>query len=353
MKYGEVGRNLIVDNGNNSNKENNANNKGLICKKHTDNFYYIDGLSPPNLLMFAKRQQLNGIEQNLNTLVEYTANTWQQNRQSAEVSKNTLQGKIVESFFVDFINLYNHNNHKQNNKRQDKHQYQQLVYLSYDDIRTDAYKKHAPFDGLLFQKDNPYIDQVIAQITADIQQGGKWGKISQQTRQLCRQHRIYSIEIKSSKIPKRALPKAVSNPQKVAYQRQLIDNLRRLDVFKYPNFNRNSASKIYHAKGYFDWVRNNIHAMQDKSDKEIIYQEIANSSDIYTRIFIDDKQQDAEGNALFLAYMLGYVFVDEFYDDLHIMSFPSVKSKHALYATYPIANSHNFDSLFYTEKLWG
>lgn len=96
-------------------------------------------------------------------------------------------------------------------------------------------------------------------------------------------------------------------------------------------------------------MKDNISFMKGKNDKEILDYEINESLNLYTRIFIDDKNN---GKPIFIGYFLGYVLGYEFYQPLTIMNFSSDKSKDAIYATYPISKSRNFESLFNGDRLW-
>ena len=66
-------------------------------------------------------------------IVSHTANTWQANRGTAEKGRDTKQGKQAEQAVSLFFSKY----------------HTSVKYISYDDIRTDNFLKHAPFDGVL------------------------------------------------------------------------------------------------------------------------------------------------------------------------------------------------------------
>lgn len=298
-----------------------------------------------DIIIFSPKEKFNELDLNQSIITNYTENTWEKNRDKNEISKNTKQGKIIEEFFVDLID---YKNSISNNIK--------LEYITYDQIRLDEFKKHAPFDGLLFKQGNSYIKEVIDKINEYISVN-KYGKLNSSIINFCTKHKVYLIEIKSSKIPDKIYSEAKKNYIKhlnnTTFQKDIIRSLKKLDLFKYPVFTRNNGSIIHDTRGYLQWVKDNISFMKGKSDKEILDYEINESLNLYTRIFIDDKKTDKNnGKPIFIGYFLGYVLGYEFYHPLTIMNFPSNKSKDAIYATYPISKSRKFESLFDDDRLW-
>nr|WP_314739407.1 hypothetical protein [uncultured Haemophilus sp.] len=298
-----------------------------------------------DIIIFSPKEKFNELDLNQSIITNHTENTWEKNRDKNEISKNTKQGKIIEEFFADLID---YKNSISNNIK--------LEYITYDQIRQDEFKKHAPFDGLLFKQGNPYIKEVIDKINEYISTN-KYGKLNSNIINFCAKHKVYLIEIKSSKIPDKIYNEAKKNYIKhlnnTTFQRDVINSLKKLDLFKYPVFTRNNGSIIHDTKDYLQWVKDNIYFMKGKNDKEILDYEINESLNLYTRIFIDDKKIDKNnGKPIFIGYFLGYVLGYEFYHPLTIMNFPSNKSKDAIYATYPISKSRKFESLFDDDRLW-
>lgn len=298
-----------------------------------------------DIIIFSPKEKFNELDLNQSIITNHTENTWEKNRDKNEISKNTQQGKIIEEFFADLID---YKNSISNNIK--------LEYITYDQIRQDEFKKHAPFDGLLFRQGNPYIKEVIDKINEYISTN-KYGKLNSNIINFCTKHKVYLIEIKSSKIPDKIYDEAKKNYIKhlnnTTFQRDVISSLKKLDLFKYPVFTRNNGSIIHDTKDYLQWVKDNIYFMKGKNDKEILDYEINESLNLYTRIFIDDKKIDKNnGKPIFIGYFLGYVLGYEFYHPLTIMNFPSNKSKDAIYATYPISKSRKFESLFDDDRLW-
>ncbi|MGC8341037.1 hypothetical protein [Pantoea ananatis] len=291
------------------------------------------------IIVYSYKDQLKEIDFNLNKITSHTANTWEADRELSEKSKNTLQGKIVEELFIDLINYEN------------KEKKTPLSFISYDKIRKDSFRKNAPFDGLIFEAGNLNIDIVIKRINDSIEKN-HYGSLDDTTLAFCRSNRIFTVEVKSSKIPDKIYNSSGINPLKLSFQKNIIKKLRGLDLFKYPKFNRMDGGVINDANSYLDWVSKNSHSMLGKSNSDIIKSEIHSSLDIYTRIFIDDKLINKQGRELFIGYFFGYTLGYDFYNELNIMNFPSLKSQKAIYVTFPICKSKKFSYLFEDPRLW-
>lgn len=90
-----------------------------------------------NVIMFIKNNSIGQeIYDIVEKIVDNTANTWQKDRTKEEIYHDTLQGKLAEDMFADFIQFYQKE--------------QTILYLSYDDFREDGFEKHAPIDGILY-----------------------------------------------------------------------------------------------------------------------------------------------------------------------------------------------------------
>ncbi|MCU6678355.1 hypothetical protein [Leclercia tamurae] len=307
-----------------------------IIKTDRFNLFELDDA----IVIFSYKDYLQGVEFNLNKIVNHTANTWEANRDTTEKNKNTLQGKIVEELFIDLIN---HENKKTNSN---------LSFISYDKIRQDSFKKNAPFDGLLFEIDNPNIDIAIKKINDSITKN-QHGNLDDAVLEFCRENKIYTVEIKSSKIPNNIYKASGKDPHKVQFQKNIIKQLKKLDLFKYPKFNRTDGGEINNVVSYLKWVTTKSVSMKGKSDSEILNSELNSTLHIYTRIFIDDTLINKEGKNVFIGYFLGYILGHEFYNDFKIIRFPSQKSQKAIYVTSPISNSKNLINLFKDTRLWG
>lgn len=314
----------------------------MISKIETRRFSII--FIDDSMLMFTYKDKLQHSD-SISTISINTQNTWEINRNQCEINKNTLQGKIVEDFFIDYIE---YQNSIQKNK---------LSYLSYDAIRADGFKKHAPFDGILYESNNPDIDQLVKLINDSVSKD-VYGKVPDSVLDTCRSKKCYLVEIKSSKIPdkiKREIGLKYPNLSNIsqAYHKEIFRALSGLDLFKYPKFNRTRGRQIHNSIEYFAWVRDNIPMMSSLDDSAIIEMEIKSSLDIYTRIFVNEGLYNKDNRPLFIGYFMGYALGREFYDNFTIMNFPSQKSKDAIYVTYPISKSTKFTDIFSDTRLWG
>lgn len=312
-----------------------------IIKTSRFMLFYLDD----SVVIFSPKDKFKELNLNESVIINHTENTWEKNRDKREINKNTIQGKIVEEFFVDLIEYKNSISDKL-----------KLKYITYDQIRLDNFKKHAPLDGLLFEQGNPYVEEVINKINISVSIS-KYGKLNRDIINFCTKHKVYLVEIKSSKIPDKiyydAKRECGNDSNRIRFQKYIVNSLfNKMDLFKYPLFTRNNGTKIHNTKDYLQWVKNNIYFMKGKNDTEILEYEIGESLNLYTRVFIDDKTVGKDGKPIFIGYFLGYALGCEFYNPLTIMNFQSDKSKHAIYATYPISSSKSFEFLFNDDRLW-
>ena len=86
-------------------------------------------------------------------IMNYTAETWQPDRPKKERECNIEQGKIAEEITERFIRQYYS---------------QELSLKTYDEIRNDDFKKHAPFDFLLWKTGTVNIAFIEEAIRQDI-----------------------------------------------------------------------------------------------------------------------------------------------------------------------------------------
>ena len=87
-------------------------------------------------------------------IVTNTENTWQKDRSFNEKESDSSIGKLAEDIIENYI--------KEN--RPD------IIYFSYDKFRANNFKKHAPFDGLLFSKeiDKEIVNRFIKKINTNL-----------------------------------------------------------------------------------------------------------------------------------------------------------------------------------------
>ena len=225
-----------------------------------------------------------------------------------------------------------------------KEQNQNILYCSYDNFRSDEYKKHAPFDGLIYESSNQDFHNAINKINADVG-NDRFGRISDQTFEWIRKHKIYTVEIKSSKIPEKDFPGTTFNSWDS--QKKLINNLRKRDLFFYPKYNRTDGKAIHNFEDYIDFVRQEKKFPKNNFIKELIKSELDSKCDIYFRIFIDKNSTDK-----FIAYVLGYTLKETFFLNPKIINMPGGKSGNAIYFAFPIEKSKSLRELLSDKDLW-
>lgn len=290
------------------------------------NYIYINGVQ-------IIESNKTSIKKEVLTLSENTANTWQGNRSSEEKLADTKQGKDAEAALSLYIQ-----------------EYRDFEYISYDDIRNDKLKKHAPFDGLLYKnnKTNKFIiDSCIFKILKDIE-NDTYGRISIETRNILRQNDIYTVEIKSTKVndkKKAGTFKTDINDYDYEY---LTKKIKYDDYFIYPHFCRDTTSNlITNFDEYCSYIENNkLIIAKDKKELEnkIFEIEYSNSSDIQIRVYVDEE--------IGKFFLMGYILVEDIIKQKNISKFPSDKSQNALYYKTKLSTGNSLNLLFSEPKLW-
>jgi hypothetical protein len=79
-----------------------------ILSSRLFNYYSLDD----DIIMFQKKNKIKELENDVVTLASNTVNTWQKNRNHTEIVRDTKQGKIAESMFIDFISFFQSNSRK-------------------------------------------------------------------------------------------------------------------------------------------------------------------------------------------------------------------------------------------------
>ena len=253
--------------------------KGVVlilmgCSKAKFKFFNID----ENILISTSKEDYKNDKKNsIDVIANNTENTWPQDRSKTELIKNTTQGKIVEDMFCELIDY--HNKASKDGKK--------LTYVSYDEIRTDKFKKHAPIDGLLYVEGNSNINNAIAMINKDVEKN-TYGKLSYDTKNNLSDFKIRTVEIKSSNIPQKDYNNInKDNFSKVSEQKKLISNLRKRDFFVYPKYTRTKGETIHCFKDYCNYVKQNFQEYHNLDDKQVEDKicdiEKKDKCDIYTR----------------------------------------------------------------------
>lgn len=167
-------------------------------------------------------------------IMNYTAETWQPDRPKKERECNIEQGKIAEEITERFIRQYYS---------------QELSLKTYDEIRNDDFKKHAPFDFLLWKTGTVNIAFIEEAIRQDIARTpNKFVKLSNVTRRLCRTLGVKIVEVKSTNIRNDLKVESdfTGDYDNVKSVQKLLETIRRKDdVFCYPKLKRRESDPGY------------------------------------------------------------------------------------------------------------
>ncbi len=289
--------------------------------------------------------------ENIDNIVHHTANTMR-NRTIEQIRCDTIQGKKAE---------YALENYLRNNSS--------IKYVSYDEIRTDNYLSHAPFDGLLFKNNlspailQQFITLINNEIMIQLNTGIMYGRISASLREQMAENGIFTLEIKSSNLKRRnnrnndynGVPILYNSSQRTDDQRLiLVQNiLKNWDFFIFPHYLRRvqPENDIQTFSEYVEWVRNNRREFAGfNNDTQIIdsliKEEYNNASDIYTRVYFDN-----EANEI---YITGYILKKDFFS--HIPTITRMKgyiSGDTLYFTRSIQHyGKSFTLIENDDSIW-
>jgi hypothetical protein len=264
----------------------------------------------------------------LQEIVNNTSNTWQSGRSEEEKYLDTLQGKIAEDLFQEYVRSTN------------------IDYLSYDSIRNDNFLKHAPIDGLLFRKSldanilNESIKLVLNDVAAD-----QHGRINVSTRETLRSRSIYIVEIKSTKVNDRKR----GNKSQIDYQKTidldcLVQNIKKDDFLTYPHFCR--IGNISDLDNYYRFVvRQNPGVNKGKGLLDLMDFELANMPDILVRIYIDFVASKG--------LIIGYILREEFIKNVELKKMVKPgKSEGALYFAKNLRYGISIIDLPVNRALW-
>lgn len=275
----------------------------------------------------------NEVEQ----IVKHTINTWQKGRKPAEIRKDTIQGKKAEYVLEKYL-----------------HEHSMSRYVSYDKFRRDSFEKHAPFDGLIVQKDiDPYLlNDCIEKTNADVA-NNKAGQISETLRAEFESKGIYTLEIKSSSLKKNDYDGITSSGREMNSRTMndyfcITQNIKRWDYFVYPHYIRSSES-INSFYDYAEYVRHDNRFNNDQKGNQaflhdLIVSEYKNACDIYTRLYFDYETGEI--------YIPGYIKKEKFYEKPYISHMSGPKSGRALYYMRSIADGRSFLELDKDKKEW-
>ena len=205
---------------------------------------------------------------NVDGLVSNTANTWQAERSVQEKRADTELGKFAEDAVITALKVLGLN-----------------YYHSYDSFRSDNFKLHAPFDGLLIKN---LTSEIVNLINNSVVTEGN--KLSAATREKIRKLGGLTVEVKSTRLAKKYKDRAsFSGDSDDESVKRIVEELSSLDFLTYPYFTRYGDMTFDQYCGYAEthylhtWKRG-----QELRDyvKQI---ELANASDFYIRVFVDEE----------------------------------------------------------------
>ncbi len=283
-----------------------------------------------NIVIYDNYERIDsGDVSTVRTIASKTMNTWQSDRDEKEKLKNTLQGKKAEAVIKNHIIS--------------KTSYS---YLSYDDFRDNQYEKHAPFDGLLFNKNtsSKTINPVIAMIRFEVSKNN-YGLITPEARSIARKCGLYVVEVKSTRVSEKKRKVAEKVRGKGNVESRLIEEIKNDDYLTYPHAIRHS--NIRNSIEYLSYLRNKGLIKSSKCDRDAYNEmkayEIPHMSDLYFRVYLDTISR--------IAYIIGFITRHDFFSIypplIKKMVFPG-KSEGAIYLALPIRKGRSISDLYST-----
>ena len=245
-------------------------------------------------------------------IVSHTANTWQTNRGTAEKGRDTKQGKKAEQAVFLFFSKY----------------YSSVKYISYDDIRTDNFEKHAPFDGVIVdcgKVSDTTLAEKFARINNEIDQG-YYGVISPELRAELYDSGIFTVEIKSTKVnDKKRTAASFSSYDESIQIKNLLTAVCADDFLTYPHFRRTGD---YDWNSYCTYVQRRVPQLSSFTGETLqnaVKQiELSHMDDFYIRVYMDEIHKKP--------LILGFITKKDFMEEPYIKKMPKYnKSEKALY----------------------
>lgn len=248
---------------------------------------------------------------------DYTVNTWQADRHPSEKEMNTQNGKRAEQAVKQVL------------------RHLKIVYLPYDNFRTDNFKKHAPFDGLIFNEFNEvksYLDKINAEI-----KNGKYGKVSSETLDDLINAKIFPVEIKSTQVSERHLP---HNAKRYQLDNNIFNeiskNIQNKDDFlTYPHFIRSSQETVS-LQWYFKKIQERY--PKCKTLDTLLQFEKKNQAYFHIRVY---QQRD-------VFFVLKFIDRNEFFDIENLVikkMYQTGKSEKAVYFTKSMRHGHTIEKI--------
>lgn len=249
-------------------------------------------------------------------IVDNTLNTWQMGRGIKEKKADTAIGKLAEDAVKTALNTIGIN-----------------CYYSYDNIRNDNYKLHAPFDGVLSLS---LSDDMIQLICQDVQKSG--AKLSSETRNILRYNHIYTVEVKSTRLADKYKVRAGFKTYDSDMQlRNLVFSLGKLDFITYPYFTR-YGNLTFQQYCLFAEKRLKTNKRGKDLEEHVRQIELANANDVYIRVFMDEVSKKA--------IILGWIDRELFFSNpkTHKLILPG-KSEIPLYFVKRIESGYSIEKI--------
>lgn len=265
--------------------------------------------------------------------VSGAAETWQPDRPKKERECNIEQGKIAEEITEQFIRQYYS---------------QELSLKTYDEIRNDDFKKHAPFDFLLWKTGTVNIAFIEEAIRQDIARTpNKFVKLSNVTRRLCRTLGVKIVEVKSTNIRNDLKVESdfTGDYDNVKSVQKLLETIRRKDdVFCYPKLKRRESDPGYCLDDYCREVQERFSEFDgckgENLRRRVIAWECENQCcDIFVRVYLDRPAKKG--------FVIGWMQKEELLDDT--VQFKRMRQKNkselALYFAKNLGETKGIDCL--------
>ncbi len=256
-------------------------------------------------------------------IADNTEQTWQPDRERPETLANTVQGKISEEILQTYLKRY----------------HPEINVLSYDEIRNDRFKKHSPFDHLVWVGERD-IGSVTASVRNDITNTvGRYVSLSAETISLCRRENVKIIEVKSTQITYRHKSKCSfvrGGYRDIAQTAKLADIILGDDFLAYPHLCRSSLQHSFSEADYISLLRSR--GINVSGVGEMLQYERANqTADAFVRVYIDEGER--------VGLIMGWIDRDSFYTAPVLKKmWQRGKSELAVYFAVSLRRGYNIDS---------
>lgn len=246
-------------------------NNSLILSLHNNLEAITDMLSIGNCTIIDFKDVVQSTKNEVNNIAVHTVNTWQYGRSDAEKLADTKIGKFAEDVVITILDKLNIDG-----------------YYSYDSFRTDNFKSHAPFDGILSKN---LSQQLVDLINDSVKNEGS--RLSIDTREAIRKSNAHTVEIKSTRLAVKYKARAgfTSYNDEKSIQ-NLINHLMGLDFLNYPYYTR-YGDMSYEKYCMFVEQRIKSGLGLDALKVKVRELELLHSTDIFIRVFMDEDNQKA------------------------------------------------------------